>query len=923
MSESISIAGTIENIVKSVHELKEQNLVNQVSIISPNTSMNFSINKALLKAGKPLLNVRVETFYQHILRLTEKDLCCNGESILDSDQANLMVSDIIESMELDYFRAADEFPSYAYYFFRVINELRLSIQPDIIEKGLVSLGEKGEELFQIYNEYLNGKQSLKDYSDLLSMYSGTEGTLVLFPDIQNEMSLFEKKALGKNNDIIQVEYKAAKKQAGIYLKNPLGKRFEIRDVFQDVLENNLNFEDIVIIAPNDYHFAICEEADRLNIPIFSSSGKDVYPDQIEVFKAVLTVIDSDFDYYELKKLFQLRGQFAIISALINCGVATGFDLLKNTAKIEYEQSPKARLKKLNDILSSFANILSLKEEPFKLGKAIVEHFIYGKPKALFKTIIEDLERLDPKIDYDKWVLLILKRFSALKEQPHKKQGSVLLTAESLPGVFEYVYFVGLQENSFPVRYREDPILLDHERENINQLAGNGTLITSREKNIKANDILPLTIACARKGWTGYFPSIDLVTGDELFASFHLIDIIKKMTGKDTLSREEYQDSLKKIQIPWVLNNASGALDYFDWSVCHLMNQSDGFIKHILSNQEGAKNHFFADRLSWSKEPNEFTGFLNMDGRKGQSDQPYFSATELEKFMKCPYRWFVERHLKVRELEEPETLEKPDALVKGSILHDTLDAYTKKIENAPHNRNQLNQAMDRVIQAYLDASGDIHSIYIDQLKTDLSDMFDSFLEHEKEYMKHGRKQIYSEFAFGTSHKTNDIETPAILNIGKRTFHFAGAIDRVDLNKDEAIILDYKGAAPKRYKEVKFNRGKSLQPALYAEALLALKGKDFEPDGLHVRSGYLPLRDNYEEFVVDHDYLRQTQLEKIIDFIFKAMECGYFFTTGDCEWCDYGNICGKGIDVRSSVKMTNASKTKHLGPIMNDYFESEEF
>ncbi len=923
MSEPISISDTIKKIINSVHQLKEKDLVKSVSIISPNPSMNHSINRALLKAGKPLLNVRVETFYQHILRTTEKALCCNDDFVLNSDQANLMISDILESMDLDYFKAADEFPSYAYYFFRVLNELRVSIPPDIMKQGLTSLGEKGEELHQIYNEYLNGKQDLKDYSDLLSMYPGTEETLVLFPDIANEMSLFEKKALEKNDDIILTEYQATKEPPGIHLKNPLGKRFEIRDVFQDIIENNLNFDDIVIIAPDDYHFAICEEAFRLAIPVFSTRGTDVYPDQIEVFKAVIDVIESDFDYCELKKLLQLRGQFAIISALIDCGVATGFDLLKSTAQTEYEQSSKARLKKLNDILSTFANIISLKEEPFKMGKAIVDHFIHGKPKALFKTIIEDLERLDPKIDYDRWVLLILKRLSAMKEQPYKKQGSVLLTTESLPGVFEYVYFVGLQENSFPVRYREDPILLDHERENINQLAGDGTLITSREKNIRANDILPLTIACALKGWTGYFPSIDLITGDELFASFHLIDIVKKMTGKDTLSREEYQDSLKQIQTPWILNDASGALDYFDWSVCNLMNQSDGFIKHILSHQEGAKNHFLADRLRWNKEPNEFTGFLNIDGRKGQSDQPYFSATELEKFMKCPYQWFVERHLRVRELEEPETLEKPDAMVKGSILHDTLDAYTKTIGDGPHNRNQLSQTMDQVIQEYLEASGDIHSIYIDQLKTDLSDMFDSFLEHEKEYMKHGRTQIYSEFAFGTSHKTNDIETLALLNIGKRTFHFAGAIDRVDLNKDEAIILDYKGAAPKRYKEVKFNRGKSLQPALYAEALLALKGKDFEPDGLHVRSGYLPLRGNYEEFVVDHDYLRQTQLEKIINFIFKAMECGYFFTTGDCEWCDYGNICGKGINVISSSRMANALKTKQLGPMMNDYFESEEF
>jgi len=55
----------------------------------------------------------------------------------------------------------------------------------------------------------------------------------------------------------------------------------------------------------------------------------------------------------------------------------------------------------------------------------------------------------------------------------------------------------------------------------------------------------------------------------------------------------------------------------------------------------------------------------------------------------------------------------------------------------------------------------------------------------------------------------------------------------------------------------------------------------------------------------------------------MECGYFFTTGDCEWCDYGNICGKGINTFSSVRMANASRAKSVGPMINDYLAFEEF
>ena len=145
--------------------------------------------------------------------------------------------------------------------------------------------------------------------------------------------------------------------------------------------------------------------------------------------------------------------------------------------------------------------------------------------------------------------------------------------------------------------------------------------------------------------------------------------------------------------------------------------------------------------------------------------------------------------------------------------------------------------------------------------------------------------------------------------------SGVIDRIDINGKEAVILDYKGAMPFRYKEVNFDHGKSLQPALYSEAFKSLMGKKLNIKKIH--AGYLPLRSNTNEFTVEHDRDRKDKLTRIIDFVFETMKKGYFFTTGDCKWCSYGNVCGKGIELASSFRMENALKDKHVGLLMKEY------
>ncbi len=147
----ISAAETITKIVETVRCIKDEDLIQPVSVISPNVSMNYSINRALLEANRPLLNVRVETFFQHIARVVEPVLLNGGIPLLSRDQAHFFIRDAIARLDLDYFKTAADFSSYTYYFYRVINDLRLGVPESKIHSSLEKLGNKGKKLISSRN----------------------------------------------------------------------------------------------------------------------------------------------------------------------------------------------------------------------------------------------------------------------------------------------------------------------------------------------------------------------------------------------------------------------------------------------------------------------------------------------------------------------------------------------------------------------------------------------------------------------------------------------------------------------------------------------------------------------------------------------------------------------------------------------------
>ena len=917
----VSVVETIKRIVDEVQRIKKEDPVSPVTIISPNIAMIHSINSYLLKSGQPFLNVRIETFYQFVKRYTEPILLNQGLPFLTTEQGNLLIQNILANSPLKYFYAAKDFPSYTHYFLKTINELRTSIPQNSLRESLRDLGQKGKELSWIYDKYLKAKKGLADYADMLELWPGTDEMLILFPGVVKELTLMEKNVLGKIESVFRANNQPPAIGPAIELRNPLSPVQEVRDVFRQLQELGAPFDRTAIVTPPDYLALVMEEAENLNIPVFCPHGEEMLLDKIEIFKSALEVLRSDYDYQALKRFFQLKGHFAPVSALIECGVAAGGDLLKKAVNQLCQEKKKDRPLKLKPFIDAFNKIENMKAQPHEMGKAVIDNFIPKSRQAgILKAILEDLFQLMPDADYETWEALLLERLTRIRAKSDQREKSVFLTTDFLPGSFDYIFLLGIKEGSFPGRFREDPILLDHEREKIN-VETSGTLKTARERNREVTGSLEMTITCAEKGWFGSFPAMDLISGDEEFPSFYLVDVVRQIEGKSAISQDVYQDSLRNVRVPWALERADQCLDPLEWSLHHLMNGTKGFIDHMMKKHDAPLAHVTAHSAYWGTQFNEYTGFIEMDGRKEPSGPGRFSATQLEGFMRCPYRWFIERRLGIRALEEPETLEKPDAMTIGSILHNVLETYMSKTKDPKNDHKRLDRILTQTIKREAAATGDIAPIYLEKLKKDLGVLTDSFLKHAGEYLKDERKPMFFEFAFGNPYKECIRDKPVPLKIGRYKILLSGSIDRIDIKKKSAFILDYKSSESKNYNTVEFMQGRRLQPALYAEAFMEIKGKAL---GIkEVNTGYLPLKGNAKEFVSPHDKDRKQKLAKIINFIMGAMKTGYFFPTGDCDWCNYGNICGKGIDRAAARKMKNAARNKKIMKLAKAFNSFEDF
>jgi ATP-dependent helicase/DNAse subunit B len=281
------------------------------------------------------------------------------------------------------------------------------------------------------------------------------------------------------------------------------------------------------------------------------------------------------------------------------------------------------------------------------------------------------------------------------------------------------------------------------------------------------------------------------------------------------------------------------------------------------------------------------------------------AGTIEKWIECPYRWFVDHELKPQRLDP-----QPEALTTGSIVHDVLE----RLYRDPPGRDRIPRPGDlerwreRAHQLLAEAAAErglaadrpLTGVPLERMRAQI----DRLLERESRSETELRPKLI-EASFGEG---DDAERPP-LGLGDLSLH--GMIDRVDVTPDGrfGLVYDYKTSSKVTAGAKLAERGK-LQLQLYARALRDQWG--IEPlGGLYYQlggtgdprpRGFLAAVDEVTEGleitrtdVIDPDEVEATVAAGVETARERAAamrrgEIGRDPNQGQCPtWCQYQPIC----------------------------------
>jgi len=331
---------------------------------------------------------------------------------------------------------------------------------------------------------------------------------------------------------------------------------------------------------------------------------------------------------------------------------------------------------------------------------------------------------------------------------------------------------------------------------------------------------------------------------------------------------------------------------------------------------------------------EFTGFVSKDiseeikNKLSQISEGEFSATQLENYAKCPYKYFVENVLRLETIAEP--IEELEAFEYGSLIHSILyEFYTKLKEKGI----VLSNCNEEEIKSAEKLLFKIAERRFDELN--LNPEF-SFYEREKLLGINGRRAQSLLYKFLEEERKNDsgyIPSFFELSFGKvkheKKFSkkledgvstgrvkLKGKIDRIDINEVEKTlkVIDYKLGGTKPTAE-ELATGISLQLPLYLFAAKELikkeLGTEYKPADAQIfslkynekdfgkKSISLKARksktENIEEEINTAEEMIKICLEMVAKFTTEISQGKFHLSTLKnretkvCRFCDFKRIC----------------------------------
>ncbi len=421
----------------------------------------------------------------------------------------------------------------------------------------------------------------------------------------------------------------------------------------------------------------------------------------------------------------------------------------------------------------------------------------------------------------------------------------LLAARGLQ--FRVAIVPGLSDGVFPRLTRQDPLLLDEERQYLAEFLS--VELRQRRGLSEAEHVLfALAVHSAREWLVLSYPRAEHGGSLARTPSFYLLRAIEAMSNESASFAELRTWEHRASFLPVALGPLSDAVDPIEYhllSAGHALASGDptplGYLPVVAPFFSSA---FQAVSARWNGERlTPFEGMLEDEAVRAQVRHALFprglrlSASALETYARCPFRYFLQSLLGLSEADDPELILTLRPRERGALLHDILqDFFTRAsaagwMPLARAEKSAVRTLLQQVTQeqcqrfALLNATG--FSLLWELEQERLLERLFAFLEREYESDEVFLPAAFEvQFGVETSAPEAEDASPLFPNGPVRfslndgvEIALRGRIDRIDLTADQrhARIVDYKTGKAFRGR---FAGGTALQLPLYVYAARSL-------------------------------------------------------------------------------------------------------
>ncbi len=435
----------------------------------------------------------------------------------------------------------------------------------------------------------------------------------------------------------------------------------------------------------------------------------------------------------------------------------------------------------------------------------------------------------------------------LRNRDRSRRGKVLVTTadEALGLPHAHVFILGLAEGVFPAEMREDPLCLDSERRT---WRARGIPLDSRVDRGDEQSLFYELLALPQESLTLSRPTFK--DGKPWQAS-HFWGAVKRVypqqpiesAGLGAVVMPEYAASEGELMLAlasWLSDGESrkpaSALRHLAW----LRAEMPGTWRRVQLGRA-------VERGRLSNQPfDNYSGVLSQphllaEVARKLGPKRVFSASQLNDYGVCGFRYFAKRLLKLEEFEEPEL--GADALQLGSLNHAILQ----------HTYEQIAEQGSPINEANRDAALVIFAEVADELLEHAPRAFNfratAAWQEEKQLIKarlaalirqdFSAKSPLAKKDGGPRHVQElerEFDNLEIALSGMESLRVRGLIDRIDRVDGKLVVVDYKTGS-KRIPESDLTAGRNVQMLVYLAALQQLTREDDVAGGLYWHLGSL--------------------------------------------------------------------------------------